>query len=273
MPAMSMTARVGLRLGVVAAALVGGSTASRAQGVFDPYRSESRDYAAAVRPITPNNLALPGAAREAGGFSDSGGGGSRFNTFERDVDGLGTRSIGIGSPYFDAYRGSSSPFYRPYVPGSTPVGKGEVSAKQQQAYRELYAAALREPDPVKRAQLLRGLKRPAGSVARYVDGPATSSAAADPGMVAPSDVPFDRAPARPAVNPSRTREILPGTRRVPATTAPTTPAASTTTATTPRRTPPVDPIFPDTKPTPAPSTPSAKPATAPAPTEPTSPSR
>jgi hypothetical protein len=133
---------------------------SPAQNLFDPYQPDSANYSSSSFPTLPNNLALPGQAREASDYL-RGSANSRYNTFERYLEGQegsfggGTRG-GIGVPYFETARGTNQRYQRAYAPGA--AAEREFYAYEAERER-LYTAAMKERDPAKRAKLLRELSR------------------------------------------------------------------------------------------------------------------
>jgi hypothetical protein len=176
---VSKTSRLARSAFVLAVAAFGAETAS-GQGVFDPYQPESAPYYNYTTPSLPTNLALPGAAREAGAYqalTNSAGPVSRYNSFSRfleDYDSGGSARItGPGISYMDVPRGRGR--------GSLPVSKAEQLFLESEAKRSqleadrsaLYRKMMREQDPSRRAQIYREIQ--ALTIPRSATAPARTS--------------------------------------------------------------------------------------------------
>jgi hypothetical protein len=195
----SKSSRLARSAFVLAVAAFGAETAS-GQGVFDPYQPESAPYYNYTTPSLPTNLALPGAAREAGAYQALGMSPapvSRYNSFGRfleDYDSSGSARItGPGISYMDVPRGRGR--------GSLPISKAEqhfydteaqrnqlfVGEQEKRAQIEadrsaLYKKMTRETDPTRRAQIYRqiqALSAPRGATAAARSGQASSATAAE----------------------------------------------------------------------------------------------
>jgi hypothetical protein len=160
------------------------NTKASAQSSFDPYRPESRNYNTSSFPTLPNNLALPGAARSAEEYLAPSGRTSRYNTFERfmngDDDGVfgaersggsgrSDRRGGIGVPYYEAYRQNDRASQKPYVPNR----ESEKAFRDFEAERDRrYKLAMKEKNVVKRSKLLEDIAKmplPRSSADRNAD--------------------------------------------------------------------------------------------------------
>ena len=192
----------------------------RAQGnTFNPYgNSGYSDYREFGTPMYSNNPALPGQALLNGKPLITKPRANSFQQFSDELNGgegdssSASGRAAPGESYFQAYQRSNARYNRVYRPNDTPENrKFEERQKQRDA---LYAKALEERDPVKRAQLLRqvqqdSITRPATSARPKA---AAGTTATQPNRATPATSPLSRAPAsNPATTPSAN-----GERRVPA---------------------------------------------------------
>ncbi len=163
-----MTSSFVRRGGVVllgALGLAGWSISASGQSLIDPYQPDSAPYYTSSFPSLPNNLALPGQAREAGEYQRNVGV-SRYNTYDRYINDQDNRvdpisqrgrSVGgIGVPYYDAVRQNDGTFQRDFKP--TRDADRNLLAYEAERTRR-YTAAMKEKDPVKRAKLLKEVSR------------------------------------------------------------------------------------------------------------------
>jgi hypothetical protein len=151
---------------MVGAVVVCGSTA-RGQvtgginDVYDPWNSMYRQF---IYPTAPPNGALPNQAR-LGYFQ----GRTPYNPYApfdpNSPFDAGGRPAGRGVPYFDAFRRYDDEFNRNYVPN-----RGDSFYTDQAARERKYFEALRERDPVKRAEALKALEELNRSAARDMPG-------------------------------------------------------------------------------------------------------
>jgi len=184
-------------------ALSSAGSAVRAQGnVFNPYgNSGYADYREFTTPMSSNDPSLPGQARLQ---NEPVGGRNRANQFESYANTLTGRDAELtdgtrngraasrpGVPYYQAFRQYDEQYKRVYRPNNTEANrKFDDRMKQRNA---VYAEALREPDPVKRARMLRQIEQAA------VDRP-----------------PASRAPATASTRPAATRPARPSASAAPA---------------------------------------------------------
>ena len=138
----------------------------------DPYLPYSYQYYNYTTPVMPNNLALPGAARDAAAYGAQGSsyGMSRYNSFgrwmenyETDVSGRRPGSAGASSRY-DPRRPALRESDRRFVEredrrNQDYFDQESVRARIAIERDRYYAAASREKDPTRRAAFLRFVKR------------------------------------------------------------------------------------------------------------------
>ena len=210
---------------IVGLGIAAGSGNAIGQNLVDPYQPFSSSYSSSSFPTLPNNLALPGQAREAGEYNRSSTS-SRYNTFDRYRDdgdefqtGGSRRGSGIGVPYYQSARPASKTFQREYAPAVEADRK--FYAYEVERDRR-YAEAMKEKDPTKRAKLLREVARmqmPRGGVNRTSDPrrlPAPRSNPSASSTTPPSTTeplaPGARAGTRPAVSGTSPTTAAPGAR-------------------------------------------------------------
>ena len=231
------------------------STALAQGNTFNPYgNSGYADYREFGNPMYSNNSALPGQAilnytpligrPRANSFQD----------YTNDLDGLdstpaaGRRSSSANLPYYQAYQRLNSDFNRVYKPNNTDADRRFYERQRERDQK--YAQAIREPDPAKRAKLLREvqqdtLDRPAASRTAAAKGAtAPKPNASGPTTAARSTAPVER--RQPAPSPFSTDRPSSGRS---ATRAPAPPSGRSTTAP-----PTARPAPPRSRPAPDPST-------------------
>jgi hypothetical protein len=251
---VSKTSRLARSAFFLAVTAFGAETAS-GQSVFDPYQPESAPYYNYTTPSLPTNLALPGAAREAGAYQALGMSPapvSRYNSFGRfleDYDSGGSARItGPGISYMDVPRGRGR--------GSLPISKAEQNFYDSEAKRNqffvgeqekraqieadrsaLYKKMTRETDPTRRAQIYRqiqALSAPRGATAAARSGQGSSTTAAEntvPSRATASrttNLPAYGPPpllARPGLEVSPAEEPRSGSGRAPAASGRTAPSS------------------------------------------------
>jgi hypothetical protein len=253
--------RAGLVLSIAALGLA--ARVDRACGQYraDPYRPDSAQYDAFVFPIVPNNLGLPGAAREAAEYNSIGGG-SRYNTFDRfllenDLDSPpATRRrppVGAGVPYYEYIERRESARGRNYAPNREAdrrIAEYEDKQANLEARRnQLYGKALREKDPTKKAAILReyrdlakvsDLRSQPFSASREPAAPRTTAPARMLPAIPRSDA-VDTDPVPPVMAPATVPNTGTGTNAARSRTPATTPSTPT------RRSRPED-LLPESRP-------------------------
>ena len=220
---------------VPAAALAQGNT-------FNPFgNSGYADYREFGTPMYSNNPALPGQARLNSESIGSRPRANSFQQFSNELDGIdpdrgpGRRSASGNLPYYQAYQRLNSQYNRVYQPNNTDADRSFYEKQKQRD--EAYAKALREPDPAKRAKMLRQVEQDSLTTARPATKPGTG-APKPPGSAASASAPTrtpatgGRAPAPPPTSggtadrkPAATRAPIPG--RTGSTPAPSTRPGST----------------------------------------------
>jgi hypothetical protein len=255
-------ARTGLVLTIAALGIAGRADRASGQYRLDPYRPDSAQYESFVFPIVPNNLGLPGAAREAAEYNAAATGGSRFNTFERylqendlDLSSSSSRRSGPGVPYYDSLGRTNSGRSSTYAPGREAARKiAEYEARLQQIETQrnrLYAAALREKDPIKKDSILREYR----DLSKQLESRTLPSSTGREGdtLRAPARMAPASATPRRSASENLAAEALaaPSTNatrpRTPRATAPTTTPSATAPGATPRRSRPED-FLPESRP-------------------------
>ncbi len=189
---------------------------ARAQGnTFNPYgNSGYADYREFGSPKYATSPALPGQALLNGEPVITRPRPNSFQAYTDELNGVdsggSTRGRALpGETYFQAYQRMNSRYNRVYKPNDSPENrKFEERQRQRDA---LYAKALEEKDPAKRAELLRQVRldsvtRPANSARPKA---AAGAAGTPPSRVTPAPAPLSRAPS-PFSAPSA------GQRRSPA---------------------------------------------------------
>jgi len=180
------------------------------QSVFDPYQPDSSPYISSSFPTLPNNLALPGQAREASEYQNSTTGRSSGGAFDRfvndddsDFGSFGAqRRGGIGVPYFDVARQSDRTVRRD-SPAVTKADKAFLAFEADKTRR--YQNAMKQKDPAQRAKLLR-------EVAQMQPPQSTSSRGAEPRKTTPKRVEA----ARPGTSEALAAQALAEVKERPA---------------------------------------------------------
>jgi hypothetical protein len=207
-----------LALGLIALASIPSTV--RAQGnVFNPYgNSGYADYREFGTPMISNNPALPGQALLNGEPLITRPRANSFQQYTDELNGVqsdprSTRGRAApGESYYQAYQRLNTQYNRVYRPNDTPENrKFEERQKQRD---DLYAKAMEERDPVKRAQILRQIQREpvARPAAPTRSRAATGSTGTPSNRVTPAPAPISRAPS-PFTSPAPSAS---GERRAPA---------------------------------------------------------
>lgn len=150
------------------------STALAQGNTFNPYgNSGYADYREFGNPMVSNNPALPGQAVLNGRPLVGRPRANSFQDYADDLDGVDSsaggsrRGASANLPYYQAYQRMNSSYNRVYKPNDTPEDRKFY--ERQRKREQDFAAAMKEPDPVKRAKLLRQIEQDT------LDRPAASS--------------------------------------------------------------------------------------------------
>lgn len=232
-----MIARIGpMLLSFLGVASVA-STCLGQGNTFNPYgNSGYADYREFGTPMYSNNPALPGQAVLNNQPLVSRPRANSYQDYTNDLDGLDSSST-VGRrnsnvPYYQAYQRMNSDYNRVYRPNNTDADRRFYERQKQR--EQDYAKAMQEPDPVKRAKLLRQLEqdtldRPAASRSATAKGtnatrPNGTASTGTGRSAAPADRRQTAPPPSASDNSRRSGSISSATR------APAPPSGRSTTA-------------------------------------------
>lgn len=154
-----------------------------AQSVFDPYLPYSGDYASSSFPSVPNNLALPGSARDVGDYNNPQGAISRYNTFQSYVNGVESGAVRGGGLGGRASQPSG------YEGGYVANREADREFARWEAERDRrYRMAMAEKDPARKAAMFKAIARMRPPTSTRAPRAQTATAAA-PRTMQPAEPP------------------------------------------------------------------------------------
>ncbi len=204
-----MIARIGQTLLATLGLMSIASTALAQGNTFNPYgNSGYADYREFGNAMVSNNPALPGQAllnnRALVGRPRP----NSFQDYANELEGsesgspAARRAVTSNLPYYQAYQLMNSDYDRVYRPNNTEADRKFY--ERQRLREENYAKAMKEPDPAKRAKLLRQVEQDT------LDRPAVPSrSAATKGATATKPGANGSAPPPRSVAPTERRQPAP----------------------------------------------------------------